>query len=86
MAGLSSPADMAVDHRKIDLILGDERATADTSLQAKALARATGPDVPRTLTPFEWEQWYKQHGVPAQHRRDTSPPAASWWRRFFHRK
>ena len=86
MAGLSGliPA-MAVDHRKIARILGEAGDTADTSLRAKSLARATGPEVPRTLTPFEWEQWYAQHGVPEKHRQDARPRATPWWRRLLSR-
>ena len=76
---------MAVNHRRIARLLGDEGDTADTSLRAKALARATTPAVPRTLTPFEWEQWYARHGVPEEHRRAQPGPVTHWWRRLFRR-
>jgi len=40
------------------------------------------------MTPWEWEQWYKKHGVPESHRRAATaaagaPPAgAGWWHRL----
>ncbi|MEE4147191.1 MAG: hypothetical protein V2I26_20470 [Halieaceae bacterium] len=74
---------MAVNHRHIAHILGDAQPAADTSLRAQSLARATSADVPRTLTPFEWEQWYEQHGVPEEHQQRPRTTAPSWWRRFF---
>jgi hypothetical protein len=73
---------MAVDHDKIARILGEEGATADTSLRAKSLQRASGASIPHTLTPFEWEQWYAEHGVPDSHRKDRACNATSWWRRL----
>ena len=44
-------------------------APRQTSLQQQALERAEADYVPRTLTPHEWELYYREHGVPAEHRR-----------------
>lgn len=68
-------------------ILGDEEAPSDTSLRAQTLRRARSQTPPRTLTAFEWEQWYAEHGVPAEHREQPvkNPPDRPWWRRWFGR-
>jgi predicted DCC family thiol-disulfide oxidoreductase YuxK len=34
------------------------------TLRGNALRRALTGEVPNTLTPWEWEEWYKEHGVP----------------------
>ena len=38
----------------------------DNSLRGSAMRRATSGQLPKTLTPWEWEQWYKEHGYPAE--------------------
>jgi hypothetical protein len=58
---------MAVDHEKIRRILGEKEQSTDHSLGAKSVRRALSGDVPTTLTPYEWEQWYAEHGVPEGH-------------------
>ncbi len=58
---------------------------ADNSLRGKALARAKGKKPPRTLTPYEWEQWYAEHGVPDSHHQAGAAPPTSWWRRLWAR-
>lgn len=73
---------MAVNHERIRRILGEKESSTDNSLRAKSLGRALAGDVPKTLTPYEWEQWYAEHGVPEGH----LVPAAekqrrSWWRK-----
>lgn len=73
-------------HAHIARLLDSGQQTADTSLRAKSLARARSAALPTTLTPYEWEQWYAQHGVPASHLQATKRPPAPWWRRFFGRK
>ena len=56
-------------HRKlIEKLLNEREASSDHSLQSQALERATGDKVPRTLTPWEWEEWYAAHGVPDEHK------------------
>lgn len=77
---------MAVNRGRIDRILDEEGPTADTSLRAKSLSRASGAHVPRTLTPFEWQQWYALHGVPEEHQQHVSDVSTSWWNRFFRRR
>lgn len=44
----------------IDLILDKQEQQPKNSLQEKALNRALNGGIPRTMTPFEWEDWYKQ--------------------------
>ena len=68
---------MAVHHDKIRRILGENEERADNSLRAKSLERAVGTRPPRTLTPYEWEQWYAQHGIPDSHKGNVESP--SWW-------
>ena len=36
----------------------------DNTLQGNALRRAQSDEVPNTLTPWEWEEWYREHGMP----------------------
>ncbi len=43
----------------------------DSSLQGNAVRRAQRQQVPKTLTPYEWQQWYAEHGVPQEHRNTT---------------
>ncbi len=43
----------------------------DNSLRGAALRRATRKSVPKTLTPYEWEQWYAKNGVPPEHRKSV---------------
>jgi hypothetical protein len=76
---------MAVDHDHIARLLGEQQAASDHSLRAKSLKRATTGTVPRTLTPYEWEQWYAQHGVPDSHTSGRRKPTRSWWRRLLGR-
>lgn len=70
---------------RIAQLLGKEEEASDHSLRAQSLKRAMTGRVPRTLTPYEWEQWYEQNGVPESH---TRPGGAeiSWWQRLFSRK
>jgi len=51
----------------------------DNSLQGKALQRACEDVTPRTLTPYEWEQWYAEHGIPESHRAPPSPSLKPSW-------
>ncbi len=71
----------------IDELVGDDPEEHDHSLQQKALERATGNRVPTTLTPWEWQEYYAEHGVPETHRNpaktDSQPRKPSrWWRRL----
>ncbi len=54
----------------------------DSSLQASALRRAGSETPPRTLTPYEWEQWYAENGMPQAHKRaqDDAVKAKRWSR------
>ncbi len=59
---------MAVNHKRIKEMLGEREEQSDNSLRGSALRRALNETVPRTMTPFEWEQWYRENGVPEEHR------------------
>jgi hypothetical protein len=48
----------------------------DSSLQAQSLRRAMKQSPPKTLTAWEWEEWYARHGVPETHRRGET---GGWW-------
>ena len=76
---------MAVDHNRIAQLLGEDQASSDLSLRAQSLKRATTGSVPHTLTPYEWEQWYAQYGVPDSHSNNQPKPIVSWWRRLLGR-
>lgn len=58
---------------------------SDTSLRGNALRRALGDDLPKTLTPYEWEERYAEHGVPDGHRLKDPPAESSCssWKRWF---
>lgn len=43
-------------------ILDEKDEPSDNSLRAKALERALSGATPRTMTPWEWEEWYAAHG------------------------
>jgi hypothetical protein len=72
---------MAVNHEKLRLLPDEKEQPTDHSLRGSSLARALSGEVPKTLTPYEWEQWYAEHGVPHSH---LAPPPAkqstSSWR------
>jgi hypothetical protein len=72
----------------IDRLLGEETTERDHSLQKQALDRALEKTVPKTLTPWEWEQYYRDNGVPESHKRSASQRPTpkkrqAWWRRLF---
>ena len=72
-----------VDHRRIRELTGAREEQNDVSLRGNALRRALGDKPPKTLTPFEWEQWYAEHGVPEEHlQMDGNTPDVAWWRRL----
>ena len=71
---------MAMRHDPDCGIEVDENGCTDTSLHAKSLQRALDLEVPKTLTPYEWEQWYAEHGIPQSHKRDEPIPRRNWWR------
>lgn len=54
----------------------------DNSLRGKSLERALHSDLPRTLTPYEWQEWYERHGVPPDHRQAVAPAPSSFWQRI----
>jgi len=67
--------------KRIRQILNRAEKAKDTSLRGNALKRATGSDVPRTLTAWEWEQWYADNGKPEAH--EPESPTKSWWQRLW---
>lgn len=55
----------------------------DISLQGKSKQRALSADTPNTLTPYEWEEWYREHGVPDSHKQRPEADVKThrrWWR------
>ena len=73
------------NQRRIREILGEQEPEKDHSLRAQAMERAAEDGVPRTMTPWEWEQWYASHGMPDQHR--VKPESSrSLWQRLFGRR
>ena len=53
------------DSKKSD----QEEEAPKASLQDISLEHTEPDYLPRTLTPFEWEEFYEEHGVPPEHRR-----------------
>jgi hypothetical protein len=51
----------------------------DNSLRGKSLQRALNQELPKTLTPYEWQQWYADHGIPVDHRKSSVQPTRRWW-------
>lgn len=61
----------------------EQEPRADNSLRGKSLKRASSGELPKTLTAYEWERWYAEHGVPMEH--SLAPPEEKrtiWWRRI----
>ena len=64
----------------------DDGDRNDNSLRGKSLARALEKEVPKTLTPYEWQEWYAVHGVPSTHRIGKSNKVRrrrGWFSRIF---
>ncbi len=59
------------DQHMMSDLNGDYAENSKKSLRDKALERALGGSVPKTLTPWEWEQWYAEHGQPEEHKRPS---------------
>ena len=49
-------------------------AEHNASLRDQALKHIDERYVPKTLTPFEWEEYYKRMGIPSSHRQAASKP------------
>ena len=70
----------------IDEIQGKKEEEKDNSLRGKSLERAVQGKTPKTLTPWEWLEWYEEHGVPESHQSASGKPSKPWWRRWFWRE
>ena len=68
--------------RLIEDILEAKEAPIDNSLRGNALRRATKAEVPRTLTAWEWEEYYRINGVPDAHAKTSTGPKVGFWQRF----
>jgi len=74
----------------LELVKTEKEPQKDLSLQAKARKRAMESIVPRTLTPWEWQEWYERHGVPESHssptfakkKRRNMKTITDWFRQF----
>jgi hypothetical protein len=69
----------------VSRILDEKPERADTSLRAQAWRRARGEEPPRTMTPWEWEQWYAEHGRPEDQQKEPAAPRSGWLRRLLAR-
>ena len=65
----------------IDKILSkDDEPAADHSLRGRSLRHTEKDYVPKTLTPYEWLEYYEQHGVPESHKNIDNPlPQKTHW-------
>jgi Protein of unknown function (DUF3429) len=63
---------MAINRDNVRHLPDEKEPPEDHTLRGSSLRRALSGDLPRTLTPHEWEQWYAEHGVPRSH---IAPPA-----------
>ena len=70
---------MTTDHRSPHRTSEKTGKSADTSLRAASLQRAVGQSLPKTLTPYEWQQWYAEHGIPDSHLNPAKKQARPWW-------
>jgi hypothetical protein len=66
----------------IDDILEAKEESIDTSLRGKALSRATSSAVPKTLTAWEWEEYYRTHGRPDTHIKASDASTTGFWQRL----
>jgi hypothetical protein len=66
----------------IDDILEAKEEPIDTSLRGNALRRATSSAVPKTLTAWEWEEYYRTHGRPDTHAKASGESTAGFWQRL----
>ena len=72
---------MNSNNARIRSLLEGKEKDKDSSLRGNALRRATARQVPTTLTPFEWEEWYQENGVPESHINvEISDKRTPWWR------
>ena len=54
----------------------------DNSLRGNAMRRARSGNVPKTLTPWEWHEWYCEHGMPQEFEKGANSAEPSKWNRF----
>jgi hypothetical protein len=65
---------------KLAALLDSKEERTDNSLRGKALQRALQKTTPKTLTAYEWEQWYAEYGVPPSHKNMSEKKRAKpWW-------
>jgi hypothetical protein len=58
---------MTTDHNPTRRPAETPDNTSATSPEAGLLQRAMGQTLPKALTPYGWEQWYAEYGVPDSH-------------------
>ena len=73
---------MARKQDLIDELVGNTEPTIDRSLRGQALRRADQEAIPRTLTAWEWEAYYREHGQPEAHTNVIETPRVGWLKRF----
>ena len=66
---------------KLAALLAPNEERSDNSLRGKALKRALQKTTPKSLTAYEWEQWYAENGVPQSHINRSAPDRVKpWWK------
>lgn len=73
---------MARQQDLIDELVGEPEQAIDRSLRGQALRRADQAELPRTLTAWEWEAYYLEHGQPEAHASAQEIGTAGWWVRL----
>lgn len=67
----------------------DEKSAEDpiNTLRAHSFDHLSDDYLPKTMTPYEWLEYYEQHGVPESHKQQVEPTAKPakrpWWQRLF---
>jgi hypothetical protein len=58
----------------------DKDPNKATDLRGKALLRARDDKTPRTMTPYEWLEYYETHGIPPEHQVESAK--TGFWQRI----
>ena len=73
---------MARKQDLIDELLGESEPVIDRSLRGEALRRADQGKPPRTMTAWEWEAYYREHGRPESHANVAYGARVGWLQRL----
>jgi hypothetical protein len=67
---------------RIAQLLGEPEPVIDKSLRGQALRRAGERELPRTMTAWEWEAYYHEHGQPEAHSSVVKGARVRWPQRL----